>query len=269
MILVRALDAEFRKVLSTRGWWLLALILIGYVGISAAGIALALSVTPPDTPGFTLPDGFVAPLVYSMTTAAGFVFPLIAGALSITGEVRHRTLATAFLATPQRGVVLVAKAIVGLALGAVYGVAGTIATVGLGAPLLAATGQDTLLDDADTWLLLGRIVLAMALWGLVGVAVGVAIPSQIGSIVVILAFTQFVEPLLRTAAAFVTQLSEIGRFLPGAAGDALVGESFYAVFAAATGAASLEWWQGGLVLAGYALVLGVVGALTTWRRDVT
>lgn len=269
MILLRALEAEFRKVLSTRGWWLLAVILVGYVGISAAGIALALSVTPADTPGFSLPADFVAPLVYSMTTAAGFVFPLIAGALSITGEVRHRTLATAFLATPQRGVVLVAKAIVGLALGAVYGLAGTLATVGLGAPLLAATGQETLLGDPDTWLLLGRIVLAMALWGLLGVAIGVAIPSQIGSIVVILAFTQFVEPLLRTAAAFVTPLSDVGRFLPGAAGDALVGTSFYAVFAGATGSEALEWWQGGLVLAAYAAVLGLVGAVTTWRRDVT
>lgn len=269
MIVVRALDAEFRKVLSTRGWWLLALVLVGYVGLSAAGIALALSVTPPDAQGFSLPDDFVAPLVYSMTTAAGFVFPLIAGALSITGEVRHRTLATAFLATPHRGVVLVAKAVVGVVLGAVYGLAGVLATVGLGAPLLVATGQDALLDDPDTWLLLARIVLAMALWGLVGVAVGVAIPSQVGSIVVILAFTQFVEPLLRTAAAFVTQLSDVGRFLPGAAGDALVGASFYSVFAAGTGAEALEWWQGGLVLAGYAVVLGVVGALTTWRRDVT
>ena len=37
----RALAAEFGKALSTRMWWVLLLILIGYVGLAAAGIAWA------------------------------------------------------------------------------------------------------------------------------------------------------------------------------------------------------------------------------------
>jgi ABC-2 type transport system permease protein len=264
---VRAVGAEFRKVFSTRLWWVLGLILFGYVGISAAGIGWALTLTP-DEAG---PMPFdLAPLVYAMTTATGFVFPVIFGAMSITGEVRHRTLATVFLATPHRGVVLAAKAVVGLLVGALYGVIGLVASVGLGAAVLAASGVETLLGEGDTWLLIGRIVLAMAIWGLVGVGVGVMIPSQIGSIVAILAFTQFVEPLLRTAAAFVDGLDEVGRFLPGAAGDALVGASFFTVFAGVGGgAAPLDWWQGGLVLAAFALLFGVIGSLTTWRRDVS
>jgi ABC-2 type transport system permease protein len=267
MSFVNVLSAEFQKVFSTRLWWVLALILFGYVGVSAAGIGFALSITPEEAA--PIPADFLAPLVYSMTTATGFVFPIIFGAMSITGEVRHRTLATVFLATPHRAVVLAAKAVTGFVIGAVYGVIGLVASVGLGAATLAATGQDTLFDDSDTWLLLGRIVLAMAVWGLVGVGVGVMIPSQIGSIVAVLAFTQFVEPLLRTAAAFVEGLDEVGRFLPGAAGDALVGASFFTIFTTGGGAAPLEWWQGGLVLAAYAVLFGAIGAVTTWRRDVT
>lgn len=269
MSLLNALRAEFGKVFSTRLWWVLAVILFGYVAFSAAAIAFFLSITPEEA-GMAIPDDFLAPLVYSMASATGYVFPIIFGALSITSEVRHRTLATVFLATPHRAVVLVAKAVTGVVLGAVYGVAGLLGSIGLGAPVLAATGQQTLLDDGDTWLMIGRIVLAMALWGLVGVALGVLIPSQIGSIVTILAFTQFVEPILRTAAAFADWLGEVARFLPGAAGDALVGASFFTMFTGAgTGPAPLEWWQGGLVLAAYAVVFGVIGALTTWRRDVT
>jgi hypothetical protein len=268
MSFLHALSAEAGKILSTRLWWVLALILFGYVGISAAGIGFALSITPENSA--PIPDGFLAPLVYSMTTATGFVFPVIFGAMSITSEVRHRTLTTVFLATPHRAVVLAAKAVLGVVVGAVYGVVGLLASVGLGAPVLAATGQQTLLGEGDTWLLLARIVLAMGLWGLLGVGVGVLLPSQIGSIVAILAFTQFVEPLLRTAAAFVDGLGEIGRFLPGSAGDALVGASFFAMFAGASGGpAPLDWWQGGLVLAAYAVVFGAIGAVTTWRRDVT
>jgi len=264
----RAVAAEFRKTFSTRLWWVLGLILFGYVGASAAGIGFLLSITPDESA--PIPDDFLAPLVYSMTTATGFVFPVIFGALTITGEVRHRTLATAFLATPHRSVVLAAKAVNGLVMGGVFGVIGLLASVGLGAPVLALTGQQTLLGDGDTWLLLGRILLAMAVWGLVGVGVGVLLPSQIGSIVAILAFTQFIEPLLRTAAAFVDGLAEVGRFLPGAAGDAIVGASFFTLFAGVGGGpAPLEWWQGSLVLAAYAVVFGAIGAVTTWRRDLT
>jgi ABC-2 type transport system permease protein len=270
MTFLRALEAEFRKILTTRLWWVLALILFGYVGFSAGAIAFFLSITPEEA-AIPIPDDFLAPLVYSMATATGYVFPVIFGAMSITSEVRHRTLGTVFLATPNRAIVLGAKAVAGFVVGVVFGVVSLVASVGLGAPVLAATGQQTLLDDGDTWLMIGRIVLAMAIWGLVGVALGVLIPSQIGSIVTIIAFTQFVEPILRTAAAFADWLGEVANFLPGAAGDALVGASFFSVFAGASGggAAPLEWWQGGLVLAGYAVLMGVIGAVTTWRRDVT
>jgi ABC-2 type transport system permease protein len=269
MTFLRAVSAEFRKILTTRLWWVLALILFGYVGFSAAAIGFFLSITPEEA-GVPIPDDFLAPLVYSMATATGYVFPVIFGAMSITSEMRHRTIGTVFLATPNRSVVLAAKAVAGLVVGALYGVVALAGSVGLGAPVLAATGQETLLDDTDTWSMLGRILLAMALWGVVGVALGVLIPSQIGSIVTIIAFTQFVEPILRTAAAFADWLGEIARFLPGAAGDALVGASFFTMFAGGGGGpAALEWWQGGLVLAAYALVLGAIGAATTWRRDVT
>lgn len=89
-----------------------------------------------------------------------------------------------------------------------------------------------------------------------------------GSIVVVLAFTQFVEPILRTVASFVEWLASVGRFLPGAAGDALVGASFYSVLGEAA-TESLEWWQGGLVLVALALVFAIAGYFVSWRRDVT
>lgn len=264
--LLRAVAAEFSKMFSTRMWWLLLVILVGYVGLAAAAIGFALTVTPDDA-GMQLGGVALAPIVYSMATASGFVFPLIIGAMSVTSEVRHRTLSTTFLATPHRGMVLVAKLAVALVVGALYGVAASAATVGLGALTLNAVGEDTALGDGDTWVLIGCMVLAMAIWGVVGVGIGVLIPSQVGSIVGILAFTQFVEPIVRTAAAFVEPLADVARFLPGAASDALVGASFYAAFGSESGA--LEWWQGGLVLAGYGVLFVVIGAATFWRRDVT
>jgi hypothetical protein len=259
----RAVDAEFAKVVSTRLWWVLALILFGYVILGAVGFAFALSFGGEQG----APPFDVAPLVYSMASASGFVFPVIFGALSITGEVRHRTLTPAFLATPHRPLVLGAKAVAGLVFAAGYAVVALVASVGLGGGVLALTGQETQLGESETWAMIARIVLAMAIWGLVGVGLGVLVPSQIGSIVAILAFTQFVEPIARVAGAVVPAIGQVSRFLPGAAGDAIVGASFYA--AIGSGSEPLEWWQGALVLAGYAVLFGAIGAATTWRRDVT
>ncbi len=84
-------------------------------------------------------------------------------------------------------------------------------------------------------------------------------------------FTQFLEPVGRAAAAFVDGLSDITRFLPGAASDALVGASVFnmSVATGSGGSEPLEWWVGGLVLLGYAVVLVILGHLLSWRRDVS
>jgi ABC-2 type transport system permease protein len=265
----RAVRAEFNKAFSTRLWWLLLLILAGYAGLGAAGIAFSLTTALPGaTSPMLMPSDDVSSVVYSMVTATGFVFPVIFGAMSVTTEVRHRTLTASFLATPSRGAVLGAKLIVAIVIGALYGIAGLVATVGLGAAVLSAAGVDTAMSDSGTWAMLARIVLAMSIWGALGVGLGALVPSQVGSIVAILAFTQFVEPIIRVAGAVIEWLGEIVRFLPGAAGDDLVGASFYSVFA--PGGSSLEeWWQAALVLAGYAVLFTLLGRFTFWRRDVS
>jgi hypothetical protein len=104
-------------------------------------------------------------------------------------------------------------------------------------------------------------------WGVIGVGLGVVVPSQVASMVIVLAFTQFVEPLLRFAAAFTQVTADIGKFLPGAASDALVGASFFTL--ASPGGAVLESWQGGLVLLAYGLIATAGGYFTSWKRDVT
>jgi hypothetical protein len=90
----------------------------------------------------------------------------------------------------------------------------------------------------------------------------------VAAIVIVLAFTQFVAPLLRLASSFAEWTAQIGQFLPGAASDALVGASFFSL-AGGAGGPSLEWWQGGLVLLGITVLVSVLGWFTSWRRDVT
>lgn len=272
--MIRAIRSETLKLTTTRLWWVLLVILVGYVGFTAAllaGLFGALGDQLGSQPGApVITDATLPPLVYSSVTAVGYVFPLILGALAVTGEFRYQTLTPTFLAEPRRTVVFGAKALVLGIIGAIYAIAGLVVTVGLGAPILALTGVDPALGSSDTWALAARAVLAMALWAVVGVGLGTLIPNQVASIVVVLAFTQFVEPILRLGTSIWDWTAEVGRFLPGAASDALVGASvFTGLGMGTTAVAPLEWWQGGLVLAGYAALVSAIGLATTWRRDVT
>ncbi|HRN29348.1 MAG TPA: ABC transporter permease [Terrimesophilobacter sp.] len=273
MILIRSVHAELRKLFSTRMWWVLALILLGYVAFTASVLAAVFGGLGEQlaSAGQPMPSDDIAPVIYAVASTIGYVFPVLLGALVTTAEFRHQTLTPTFLATPKRRYVLAAKALVMLVGGALFGVIGLLGSIGPGAPILSLTGLDAELASADTWALAGRVVVAMALWAVIGVGLGALIPSQVAAIVVVVAFTQFVEPILRMAPAVAEWTGDIIKFLPGAASDALVGTSFYSALTVGPGGAStsLEWWQGGLVLAGIAAILLIAGAITTWRKDVT
>ena len=271
---LRQTAAELRKVLSTRVWWLLAIVLVAYTGFMAPFMAFFLSdLGEALGAGSSLPDLQVAQLVYATTTSIGYVFPVMLGALSVTAEHRHGSLTPTLLAQPRRGVVVAGKAAALLLFGAAYGLAGCLGSVGAGAAVIAATGGDPLLGDPEILAMLGRIVLAMALWALIGVALGGLITNQVAVIVIVLAFTQFVEPLLRTFGGFWEWSANVVRYLPGAATDALAGAGLFSSLGALDPSAGmqgslLDWWQGGLVLAGIAVVAFAVSLATTWRRDV-
>jgi hypothetical protein len=275
---MNAIRAEFVKLVTTKMWWVLGLVLLGYVAFTAVILAFAFSSgmdassgeMPPGQGTPQIPADALPPIIYSIAHSIGYVFPLLLGTLAVTGEFRHQTLTPTFLATPKRGQVLAAKLVVMAVFGALYGVVAVIAAVGPGAAILSIDDGVTGLDDGDLWAMFARIVLAMALWAIIGVGVGALIPNQVAAIVVVLAFTQFIEPILRTVAAFVDWAANIGDYLPGAAGDTLAGASIFTALGMSAGEApALEWWHGGLLLLAYALVATVVGYLVSWRRDVT
>ena len=277
MSVVAASRSETTKVFTTSSWWILAIVLALYVGSLAAGMswlfgAISTGQLTGDTAGAPPVDASSLPLtMFSIATSVGYVFPLLVGTLMVTNEFRHQTLTPTFLATPKRGVALTGKLVAAILVGVLYGVVALVAVVGPSAGVLASFGIATTLDDSETWMFLARSLLALVLWTIIGVGVGALVRNQVAAIVIVLAFTQFIEPILRVAGGFVDWLNEVTRFLPGAASDALAGRSFYSSLGgpAAVDTGALEWWQGGLVLLAFAIVFTLLGQLFSWRRDVT
>ncbi len=275
MRLITATRAEFAKVFTVHMWWILLIVLVGYVAFTAGllagvfgGLGDKLAAAGGNVP--QIPEAALPAIIYSIASSIGYVFPVIFGTLATTTEFRHQTLTPTFLAEPHRGIVLGAKLVSMGIMGALYGIAALVASVGIGAAILNATGHSTGLDSPDTWALIARVVLAMALWAVIGVGLGALIPSQVAAIVIVLAFTQFIEPILRIVAASWEWTAGIGQFLPGAASDSLVGASIYSTMGAASAhAQSLNWWQGGTVMLVMAIAAAGIGYFTSWRKDVT
>lgn len=265
-----AVVSEYRKLVTTRLWWILLVVMVAYMAVLAAGMAWILSqgqaTSGTGDESVALSPEEVVRTAYTIAVSLGYVFPLVVGALSYPSEVRHSTLTPTYLSEPRRGVVLRAKLVSGGLLGVVFGLAGTLGCVAAGAGVLALLDEPTFLGELATWRTIGLSSLALALWALLGVAIGTVVTSQVAVVVGALAFTQFVEPIARLVLTQTPWGADVAAYLPGAAGEAVSGGSFYA----ATGMSTLlPWWQGLLVLVGYVVVLSLIGRATTLRRDIT
>lgn len=258
--------SEIRKILSTRMWWVLLLVMALFVAAFAGflGFAMATGMENAEPDEFDL-EGMVT-AVYTMGVSFGYVFPLVIGALSVTSEFRHRTIDATLLAEPNRLKVIVAKFIAVLPFGLLYGVVSVASGTAIGAGAFAIVGEPAMLDSTTVWKSLGLGVVALAAWALVGVGFGTALPNQVIVLVAVLGWTQFVEPMLRMGLSFVDALQGITKFFPGAAGDALVGSSIYS---AAGDTELLPPWAGLLMLLSYATIAAIVGWLITLRRDIS
>ncbi len=265
-----ALVAEYRKFFSTRLWWVLALVMVGYLALIAGGFALSLSV---DTGAEAQPSDFLSPqelatTIYSVTSAIGYVFPLIVGSLAVTSEFRYQTITGSLLVEPRRSVLVIAKLLSSIPMGLAYGMLATLTVVAAGAPVLELAGDGAFLGDGEVIETLVLSVIVMVLWTMMGVAFGTVLTNQVAAIVVVLAFTQLIEPIARVALGAFDATSEISKFLPGAAADALLGSSFFSSFGTGSGPELLPQWGGAIVMVVYILVLAVVGRVTTFRRDI-
>ena len=188
----------------------------------------------------------------SVGSLAG-VFSALAGIMLVTSEYRHGTIRPTFLFTPRRSRVVDAKLAAGLLAGIVFGIVGEGLGFAIGYACLAGRGITYALNGGQTTLLLLGTLAGVALWGALGVGIGMIIRNQVGAIIGLLAWGFVAENLLF---AFVPS---VGRFTPGEAQNALGGFTTNHLLPAAAG--------GGVLIA-WVAVLGLAGLALTARRDV-
>jgi ABC-2 type transport system permease protein len=193
------------------------------------------------------------------------VFTLILGILVVTWEYRHGTITQTYLASPKREQVIGAKLAVSFAAGA------TVAALAIGVALVVAVFWVPVDLERGQWELVGRVVLAAAIWGVLGAGLGAFLQSQLGAIITAFVWFLVAEPVVSGLFGIVTEtslpdylpgdvldrLQSTGQDIDGSSGGFPFGTNYsYSVTAA------------GLLAAAYASVLAVVGGLAAVRRDV-
>ena len=172
----------------------------------------------------------------------------------VTSEYRFGTIRPTFLFTPRRSRVMAAKLAAGLLAGLVFGVVGEGIGFAIGYATLTGRGIDYALNGSQITLLLLGTLAGVALWGALGVGLGVIVRNQVGAIIGLLAWGFIAENLLF---AFVPS---VGRFGPVHAQDGLMGLTSRHLLPAAAGGAALIAWT---------ITFALVGIALANRRDVT
>jgi len=212
------------------------------------------------------PDTMTAPLnspegqrtLFAVASGGANTLVAVLAAIGITGEFRHKTATATFLATPRRGRVVAAKLATYALAGVAYGAACLIVVTAIAVPWLAAKDIELgLLDNGLPGTYAG-VIADTVIFGLLGVGLGALLRNQVATVVGLLVYRFVAEPILTGIPA----LDSWTTYLPGSASAALTQVSL-------TTQEYLGAWEGGLVLAGYGLILAAAGALFSMRRDIT
>lgn len=239
---MRVLKSEWLKLVSVRTTWYLIGAMVLLEGLTA-GLTTGLGDVD------DLRKGNVSTFVIGTHLATVFMFTL--GALLSTNEYRHGTANSTFVVTPKRERVILAKLVVGLAIGIAGALLYIAVHAGLGLSILASRGV-----DVDSDLVVNGYVgvgVGLVLGCLFGVALGALLRNQVLTIIVGLVLFL----LAGTVALFIG--NDVGQYFPGEALLALQNDPRVDL---------LSQTYGGLVLAGYCVALGIAGAVLTREREI-
>ncbi len=246
--------AELLKLRTVRLplWLLLTTLALVLLGVLATVLTAGLEGAPLERDDPALLARAVA------SASGGSVVVLVLGILTLTQEFRFGTATPSFLVTPQRGRVLLAKLLAIAVTGLGFALVSAALAVGLSAVLLPLRDGVVTWDRTVLEVLLG-VVLVMVLYGPIGIAVGALVRNQIAAVVGSLAWIFVAEQLL------VALLPKVGRWTPGGASSAVLQLGDLAT----TRGDLLPVWGGALLLLAYAVVLSLLAARLTLRRDLT
>lgn len=261
-----AIKSEFLKFFTTRLWWGMAIgiFIAGAVFSGFFGWALTSSMEGTGSPQFEGTEVQIANSVYTGGLSVGYLLMLTIGIMQIGSEYRHKTITSTFLSTPQRVRAMGAKIVALLGIGAIYGLISLLGSVIVGAIVLRSQGLSAF-PSTEVLRTLALSLLALGLWALIGLGIGILIPNQVAALLVGVGVAWIVEPLLSFLVGTVDFLESASPYFPSQATNAMVD----GVQQQGMEVTPLSWWVAALVLTAYAALLSGFGTWRTVRKDIS
>jgi ABC-type transport system involved in multi-copper enzyme maturation permease subunit len=252
--------AELLKLSTTRLWWVMLLATLLLIGVNLAFFIGFAGNAQGGLPALDTPEW--AQLAWS-SGASGRIFVMVLGVVMLTSEYRYQTITGTFLTTPRRGRVITAKLIAGLIVGVLFSLAVLLFTALVVIPTVLLAGGELALTEARVPAIALGTVASLALYAILGIAVGALVRNQIAGIVGAVAWAYVIESIFLAIPA----LQVVGKWFPGGAAQSLM--SIDVTPGMGSGSDLLPAWGGAAVLVGYAVVFAVIANATTVRRDIT
>jgi len=246
--------AELLKLRSTRvlPWLLLA---------TLAMVAVTVAFSVPSATATNNPLSLDEPTLLARLVGVSFGVPQVTmsllGALAFTQEVRYGTITSSFLVEPRRSRVLVAKGVSLLLVGVVVASATLVVSSIVGIAVIRAKDGNVTVG-ADFWQVAAASFVVLALYGVIGLAVGTLLRNQIVAVSAVLVWQLLAEHLL------IDALPEVERWTPWGATSGLLQLGSSGISSGTLLAAPI----GGLLLVGYAAAAVAYALVIAPRRDV-
>ena len=217
--------------------------MLALAGLGAAGISNEASTGFLESPEADIVD----------VSGIGTFLALVLGILIVTWEYRHGTIVQTFLAEPRRERVMAAKLVVGVIVGMALVALALIVAVAVAEIWLGSEFE----LDSENWRHVGRMLVASALWAVIGLGLGAVLQTQVGALMTALIWFLVVENILAGLGSWIW---DVGGYLPGQLLDA---------YSAAAEPDDPDRLTAGLLGALYAAGFAAAGVLAVLRRDVT
>jgi ABC-type transport system involved in multi-copper enzyme maturation permease subunit len=221
------------------------------------------------TAGTGVPPISTASGLSTVTTVTGFamLFAAVLGAIVSSGEFRHGSITLTYQATPRRERVLIAKIIVSIGAGAIFGLVAAVIATGVGLAFAAGEHAHVALSTPTMLRHIGGAICGAALLAALGVALGSLVRSQLATVIGIFVWGIVIESLIGGL------FTQVRPYLPYTAATTLAGAKLgNAAFGPAHGenttAGPLPFIAGIALLAAIATALSVLAARTTLERDI-
>jgi hypothetical protein len=246
--------AELLKLRSTR---MLAWLLLATLAMVVVTVAVTVPSAGESDAGLSLHEPALLARLVGISLGVPDVMMVILGVLGFTQEVRYGTVSSTFLVEPRRHRVIVAKGVALVLAGAVVAATTLVVSFTLSAALISARHGNVTTGDR-----FGQVVAAtfvvMALYGLIGLAIGALVRNQIVAVTAALVWLTAAEHLL------IDALPQVERWTPGGATYALLQLGP----AVAIRGTLLDAPIGGLLLVAYTTAAVALALVIAPRRDV-